>query len=76
MKFNYAKFFLTVALLAMNFAVFAQFPDPNNDGEDGDGPGSGDPEATPINTKLIYLAIMAVAFAYYQIRVVRKKAHQ
>jgi len=69
MKFNYAKFFLTVVLLAMNFAVSAQLPDPN----DGDTGGS-DPPATPVNTQIIYLAIVAIAFAYYQIKVSRKKA--
>lgn len=62
MKFNYAKFFLTVALLAMNFAVFAQLPDPN----DGD-PGQDDPPA-PVNTYVIYLGIAAIVFAFFQVR--------
>ncbi len=62
MKLNYAKFFLTVALLAMNFAVSAQLPDPN------DGDTGGDDPPAPVNTYIIYLGIAAVLFAFFQIR--------
>ena len=49
-------------LLASDFVMFA---DPGDIGEDGDLEGGGDPPPTPINTKLIWLAIIGVSFAYY-----------
>lgn len=60
MKINYKPTLLIIAMLTVSFAAFAQdFPDPG-DGE----PGTGDPGA-PINSKLIWLAVAAIAFAYY-----------
>lgn len=74
MKFNYTKLFMTCAFMVMSFAIFAQppadIPDPI------DQVGDEDPPATPVNAKLLYLAIAAVAFAFYQIRIARQKAHQ
>ena len=67
MKFNYPKFLLTVIMLTVSFASFAQIPDPDEDVGDPDPP-------APINTKLIWLAILGVVFAYYQFRAYRKRA--
>lgn len=50
-------------MLAVSFAAFADEPPVSP--EDGD-PGTGDP--VPINGKLIWLAIVGIAFAYYQIK--------
>ena len=65
MKFNYSKFLLSIVMLTVSFATFAQ-PDPDEE------VGGGDPPA-PINTKLIYLAIIGIAFAYYQFNAYRKR---
>ena len=67
MKFNYSKFLLSIVMLAVSFATFAQAPDPDDE------VGGDDPPA-PINTKLIYLAIIGIAFAYYQFNANRKRA--
>ncbi|OYU81503.1 MAG: hypothetical protein CFE23_03285 [Flavobacterium sp. BFFFF1] len=61
MKFHYKKFLLSMLMLTVSFATFAQIPDPDSD------PGSGGNDPTPINTKLIWLAILGVVFAFYQI---------
>ena len=49
-------------MLTVNFVTFALPADPN----EGD-TGGGDPPAS-IDTKLIWLAIVGIAFAYYQIK--------
>ncbi|MDI1254459.1 MAG: hypothetical protein PSV16_00030 [Flavobacterium sp.] len=67
MKFNYSKFLLTLVMFTVSFATFAQAPDPDSL------VGGGDPPA-PINSKLIYLAIIGIAFAYYQFNANRKRA--
>lgn len=66
MRINYNKIMLTMLLFAVSFASFAQLPDP-----DGPGTGGEDPPA-PINSKIIYLALVAVAFAFFYMR--RSKA--
>ncbi len=67
MKFHYKKFLLSIAMLTVSFATFAQIPDPDED------PGSGGNDPTPINSQLIWLAILGVAFAFYQFKVYRKR---
>ncbi len=62
MKFNYKTFLLSTFMLAVSFVSFASPPLPT-DGE----PGEEDPPAS-INTKLIWLAIVGLAFAYYQFK--------
>lgn len=69
MKFNYKTFFLSIVMLTVSFATFAQLPPDPNEGDTGEG----DPPAT-INTKLIWLAILGVAFAYYQFQNRKKTA--
>jgi len=70
MKLNYKKTLYSVILLAVSFASFADIPDPNAD------PISDESQeiAAPINTKLLWLAIVGIAFAYYQFNLRRKKA--
>ena len=60
MKFHYKKTLLSIAMLTVSFASFAQIPDPDSD------PGSGGNDPTPINTNLIWLAVLGIGFAYYQ----------
>ena len=66
MNKTFFKFFLTVTFLLLNFIAFAQ----------GQGDGNGDFEAedeptAPLNTKLFWLCILGVAFAYYSLRKTR-----
>jgi hypothetical protein len=69
MKINYKPTLLTIMMLVFNFAAFAQeIPDPN-EGE----PGGEDPPAS-INMLIVYLAVLAVAFAYYQFNMKKKIA--
>jgi hypothetical protein len=65
MKFNYKTIFLSIIMLSVSLATFAtdEIPEP---------PEETDPPA-PINTQLIWLAIVAIAFAYYQINTRRKR---
>lgn len=65
MRINYNKIMLTMLLFAVSFASFAQLPNP-----DGAGTGDTDPPA-PINSKIIYLALCAVAFAFFYMRRVK-----
>jgi len=62
MKINYKTVILSIFMLTVNFVTFALPADPN----EGD-TGGGDPPAS-IDTKLIWLAIVGIAFAYYQIK--------
>jgi hypothetical protein len=67
MKNYYKRFLLSIITLMVSFAGFAQLPDPG----DGDG-GGGDPPA-PLNTQLIWLALVGISFAYYVISLKKKK---
>ncbi len=60
MKNSLIKIYLLAFFLVGDFYAFAQ-PGTDNDGGDLEGE---DPE-TPINAKLIYLAIAGIAFAFY-----------
>ena len=63
MKKTILQSFLLLTFLFLDFVAFAQ-PGTNN----GDGTLEGDdddPVATPINSKLIWLAIVGLVFAYY-----------
>lgn len=61
MKNSIFKLYLLAFLLAGDFYAFAQ---PGSDDPDGGLEGDDDPP-TSINAKLIYLAIIGVAFAFY-----------
>lgn len=63
MKNSLMKLYLLAFFLVSDFVLFAQ---PGQDTGDGEPPleGDDDPPA-PINTKMIYLAILGIAFAYY-----------
>ncbi len=67
MKFNYKTLLLSIIMLTVSFATFAQTPDPDELVGDEDPP-------APINTYLIWLAIAGIAFACYQIKARRKTA--
>ncbi len=58
MKNSLLKLYMLALMLVSNFVVFAQ---PGSGGE-----GSGGPEGddTPIDSKLIWLSVLGVAFAY------------
>lgn len=59
------KYIILLFCLLIEFSAFAQdFPsEDDNDDLQGD-----DPEAVPINGKLLWLAIVAIAFAYYKFK--------
>lgn len=63
MKKNIQQSILLVTFLFLDFIAFAQ-SGPGTDDESG-GLEEDDPVATPINGKLIWLAILGLAFAYY-----------
>jgi hypothetical protein len=63
MKTSLLKLYLLIFLLAGDFYAFAQ---PGTDNPDGDLEG-GDPPPTSINSKLVYLALIGIAFAFYYI---------
>lgn len=62
----------TIALMAFfllhDFRLFAQ----GDDNDDGDLEGD-DPPAAPINTKLIYLALVGIAFVFYTLQKRKKQ---
>ncbi len=71
MKFNYKTIFLSLAMLVVSFATYAQLPDSGDQSDTSDT--ESDPDAS-ISTKLIWLAIVGIAFAYYQLNARRKRA--
>jgi hypothetical protein len=60
---------LLAFFLLHDFRVFAQGDDDDNGGLE-----DNDPPAAPINTKLIYLALVGIAFALYIYKSRRKTA--
>ena len=66
MKSNLFKLYAT---LMMAFVSFLSFADPI------DPPADDDPPASPINTKLIWLAIVGVSFAFLYFRKQIKTTH-
>jgi hypothetical protein len=60
MKNNLLKLYFLIFFLACDFYAFAQ---PGTDNPDGDLEGE-DPQA-PINSKLVYLALIGIAFAFF-----------
>lgn len=56
MKSNLLKFYAT---LMMAFISFISYADPLNP------PADDDPPPAPINTKLIWLAVVGIVFAFY-----------
>ena len=67
MKNNYKKFLLSIIVLTVSIASFAQVPNPDAIG------GPTDPPA-PINDQLIWLTIVGVLFAYSIFSTRNKKA--
>lgn len=69
MKSYYKQILFSFIMLCVSFASFADIPDPNAD------PISDDSQeiAAPINTKLIWLAIVGIAFVYYQYNLRQRK---
>ncbi len=68
MKKNFLTLPLVILFVLMDIAVFAQ---PGDD--DGSGGLEGnDPPPAPINTKLIWLVVLGLIYAYYSIRKYRK----
>jgi len=66
---RFLKFYLLAFVLLSDFVVYAQ----GDEDEDGDLEG-GDPEPAPINSKLIFLALIGIIFAIYTIRNYNKQA--
>ena len=64
MEKNLFKIYVVSFLLLTDFILFAQPGD--NDG--GGGLEGGDPVPAPIDTKLIWLCIVAILFAFYSYR--------
>lgn len=58
MKTNFLKFYITILTLLVSFVGFAQVDPPTDD----------DPVGAPINSQLIWLAIVGVAFAVFFFR--------
>ncbi len=57
--------FFTIFFLSLDFIAFAQPGGPGTDSDGGDLEGDDELPGTPINGKLVWLAIIGVAFAYY-----------
>jgi hypothetical protein len=71
MKNNLFKIYFLSFFLLSDFILFAQPPGEDDDGgilEDDDAP------ASPINTKIIWLLVLAIVFAAYTYRKHRKTA--
>jgi len=68
MKINLLKWYMVAFLLVSDFVMFAQPGDDNGDCINDDcveGNDEDDPAGLPINTKLIWLAILGISFAFY-----------
>lgn len=63
MKNTILKAFFLLTFLFLDFVAFAQSP--GSDTGEGDLEGNDDPAPASINGKLVWLAILGVAFAYY-----------
>lgn len=59
MKANLFKFYATLLMVFISFLSVAQPVDP---------PADDDPPASPINTKLIWLAVVGISFAFLYLR--------
>ena len=68
---NLLKYYILTFILLSDFVLFAQ--EPGDDDGTGGLEGS-DPPAAPINSKLIFLAILGLIFVFYTIKNKRKTA--
>ncbi len=59
MKSNLLKIYATLMLALVSFLSFAQPVDP---------PADEDPPASPINTQLIWLAVIGIVFAFFYLK--------
>jgi hypothetical protein len=67
---NIFKIYLLSFFLLSDFMVFA---DPGDGGDDGENPEDPtDPEPLPINSKLIWLAILGILFIIYKRKELKK----
>lgn len=72
---RFIKIYIFLTVLLGDFILFAQ--DPGNDFEDEEGNTDGtieDDPYTPINTKLIWLAVVGIAFGYYTFKQIQRNA--
>lgn len=65
---KFLKIYLFMFVLFSDFILFAQDEDPGTGFEDEEGGTGGSVEDAPINGKLIWLAVIAVAFAFFYYR--------
>ncbi|KGO92407.1 hypothetical protein [Flavobacterium subsaxonicum] len=69
MKTNFLKWYMVAFLLVGDFVMFAQPGDDNGDGVGDDGvvenDDSDDTAGFPINSRLIWLAVVGIAFAFH-----------
>ena len=71
MKNRVSYSFLVIFFLLVDFIAFAQ---PPGDGSEDGGLEGNDPPPAPINGQLIWLGILAIVFAYYNIKRYRRLA--
>ncbi|MFI0426346.1 MAG: hypothetical protein ACH34V_05265 [Flavobacterium sp.] len=67
MKPNLLKLYATIFMAFISFLSVAQPVDP---------PADDDPPASPINTKLVWLAIFGITFAFYYFKNQKKTSLQ
>lgn len=72
MKTKLFKIYLLSFFILSDFIMFAQDP-----GDEGDGDGGlegNDPDPVPVNSKLIWLGVIALIFAFYKLKINHKEA--
>ena len=69
MRINLFKIYIATFFLLSNFIMFAQDP---GDDDGGGGLEDDDPPAAIINSKIIWLGIAAIIFAFYSFRKEKK----
>ena len=67
MKSNLFKIYATFMMALISFLSVAQPVDP---------PADDDPPASPINTKLIWLAVIGISFAFFYLKNQKKTSFQ
>lgn len=67
MKNNLFKIYATLFMVFISFSTFADETNPY------DPPGDEDPNPAPINTKLIWLAVVGVLFMFFYFKNLKKQ---